>query len=182
MKGTTKKIKWTSSNTEIAKVSRKGKVTAKKIGSATITAKIGARKLKCKVTVKPASEADSVITIVNTERKKRGLNPLSKNSLLTSAAKVRAKEITTYFSHTRPNGTSCFTAISSSYPYRALGENIAYGYRDPDHVMNGWMNSPGHRANILSSSYEEIGVAMYELNGRKYWVQIFGSQRNTSYF
>lgn len=176
VKGTTKKIKWSSSNSAIVKVNQKGKITAKKSGTATITAKIGSKKLKCTVNVKSVSETDIVITIVNSERKKKGLAPLSKNTLLTEAANIRAKEIASYFSHTRPNGSMCFTAISSSYRYRTVGENIAYGYVNPTDVMNGWMNSPGHRSNILHANFEEIGVGMYEVNGRKYWVQMFGSQ------
>lgn len=57
--------------------------------------------------------------------------------------------------------------------YRTAGENIAYGQSTPAEVMNGWMNSSGHRANILKSDFKEIGIAAFYKNGRYYWVQLF---------
>lgn len=180
VKNTTKKVKWSSSDKSVAKVSAKGLVTAKKSGSATITAKVGKQKLKCTITVKAksGSAADDVIRLVNRQRAKNGLPALKKNTLLTKAAQKRAKELRQLFSHTRPNGTSCFTAVSPDYHYYYLGENIAAGYPDASSVMNGWMNSPGHRANILNKNYTEIGVAVFDDNNYKYWVQIFGSRGN----
>lgn len=177
---TSKKVKWSSSNKSVAKVNAKGVVTAKKAGTAIITAKIGNKKLKCTITVKSgtagSTEADKVITLVNQYRAANGVSSLKKHTLLTKAAEIRAKELKQLFSHTRPDGTSCFTAVSPDYHYYYLGENIAAGYPDADSVMNGWMNSPGHRANILNKNYTEIGVAVFEYNGYKYWVQIFGSR------
>lgn len=175
VKYTTKKVKWSSSKKSVASV-KKGVVTAKKAGTCVITAKVSGKKYKCKITVKPSkdAEADAVIALVNKERKNAGLSSLSKNDYLTAAARTRAKELKTLFSHTRPDGSDCFSAISSKYRYSWLGENIAMGYTSPESVMNGWMNSPGHRSNILSANFSEIGVAMYEYNGYKYWVQVFG--------
>ena len=109
--------------------------------------------------------------LVNTERQKAGLSPLTLDSTLSANAKLRAQEIVTHFSHTRPNGTQFSTAIT--IPWRTVGENIAWGQRTPQEVMNGWMNSKGHRDNILKSSYTKLGVGVYESGGRLYWVQLF---------
>ena len=101
------------------------------------------------------------------------------NDTLNAAADKRAKELTQLFSHTRPNGESCFSILSEKkyqVNYRSAGENIAAGYTDAADVMNGWMNSPGHRANILSDSYDQVGIGYYyDVNApyRYYWVQIF---------
>lgn len=121
--------------------------------------------------------AEAVIELVNKEREKNGLNPLEMNETLMGCCEIRAEELVEKFSHTRPDGSSCYTVAEGEYSYSAMGENIAEGYTSPEHVMNGWMNSFGHRANILKEGYEEIGVGCYIHNGRKYWVQLFGSQR-----
>jgi len=182
VKNTSKKVKWSSNKKSVATVTNKGVVRAKKKGTAIITAKVGKKKYKCKVTVKAKTNAanpktEQVRTLVNQERNKLGIESLKSNTLLTNAANIRAKEIAELFSHTRPDGTSCFTAISSDYKYRCLGENIAYGYSlSADGVMGLWMNSPGHRSNILNSNFTEIGIGCYESNGYCYWVQMFGSQ------
>ena len=121
-----------------------------------------------------AGYAEEVIRLVNVERAKYGLSALSENGNAASAAKVRAKEIVSLFSHTRPNGKSCFTVADEiGFRYRSAGENIAYGQRSPAEVVNAWMNSEGHRANILSTSFSGIGVACYEQGGVLYWAQFF---------
>ncbi|MBR2109342.1 MAG: hypothetical protein IJ932_05290 [Ruminococcus sp.] len=115
-----------------------------------------------------------VIKLVNAERAKQGLSALSKNDGAVNAARVRAKEIVSSFSHTRPDGRSCFTAASDlGVTYRTAGENIAYGYSTPAQVVNGWMNSEGHRKNILSKSFNKIGVGCYSSSGVLYWSQFF---------
>lgn len=115
-----------------------------------------------------------VVTLVNTERAKYGLKALSIDSGAVSVAHIRAKEIVRSFSHTRPDGRSCFTAAADSgLSYRMAGENIAYGYAAPAQVVKGWMNSEGHRKNILSSSFTKIGVGCYESSGVLYWSQFF---------
>jgi uncharacterized protein YkwD len=88
---------------------------------------------------------------------------------------VRAEELIQSFSHTRPDGTSCFTAFDEfGVDYRAAGENIAAGQKTPEDVVNSWMNSSGHRANILSENFTAIGVGVAEdVNGTLYWVQMF---------
>ena len=88
---------------------------------------------------------------------------------------MRAREIEGAFSHTRPNGSSFSTALKEQgASYRAAGENIAYGQRSAEQVMEGWMNSSGHRANILSAQYTAIGVGVYRsASGTLHWVQLF---------
>ena len=116
----------------------------------------------------------AVYEIVNRERAKNGLSALNYRYDLQTAANKRAEEIVTSFSHTRPNGSSCFTVLSEyGITYRAVGENIAAGQRTPEEVMNGWMNSQGHRANILNSNFTGIAVGVKTIGSTKYWVQIF---------
>ncbi len=118
--------------------------------------------------------AQQVINMVNEERAKAGLSPVQQADSITQAANVRAREIVTNFSHTRPDGSSFSTALrQAGVSYMGSGENIAYGQRTPQEVMDGWMNSAGHRANILNPNYKNIGIGFYETNGVKYWVQLF---------
>lgn len=116
-----------------------------------------------------SSEAAQVIRLVNEERAKQGLAPLTQSAELTRAACVRAEEIVSKFSHTRPDGTAWSTVSSAAY-----GENIAKGQRDAERVMAAWMSSSGHKANILRESYGSIGVCAYKVGGTIYWVQLFG--------
>ena len=117
--------------------------------------------------------AMQVAGIVNRERAANGLAPLKYSDKLSEAALVRAEEIQSVFSHTRPNGTRCFTAVTEAgINYRSVGENIAYGQRTPEEVMNSWMNSSGHRANILGA-YDYIGIGVTYKNGTYYWSQFF---------
>ena len=114
-----------------------------------------------------------VLALVNEERAKHGLQSLTYDSLVSSAANIRAKEIKSLFSHTRPDGRSCFTALDEvGYSYRKAGENIAYGQKSAKEVMSAWMNSEGHRANILGD-YTYIGIGVYESGGTIYWSQFF---------
>ena len=119
--------------------------------------------------------ADAVVELVNAERAKAGLSPLSVNSDVAEAAQIRAQEIKGTFSHTRPDGSSFSTVLSQTgVSYRGVGENIAYGQNTPEAVMQGWMNSSGHRANILNKDFTSIGVGHYEdASGTDYWTQIF---------
>ena len=118
----------------------------------------------------PNNEAQ-VVEIVNSERAKLGIAPLEIDGSLMKSCEIRAKEIVTKFSHERPNGESCFTVIETKYGY--AGENIAYGQKNAEEVMIGWMKSEGHRNNIISDNYTHIGVGCYEENNRFYWVQLF---------
>lgn len=123
------------------------------------------------------SYAEQVLSIVNARRAEAGLAPLTMNYTLVSAAKVRAAETVQSFSHTRPNGTGCFTAFDEAgVGYSGAGENIAAGQWSPDSVMNSWMNSEGHRANILDGRFTQIGIACYydpDSQYGYYWVQCF---------
>lgn len=118
----------------------------------------------------------AVLELVNAARAEDGKSPLTLNDALCGVAQLRAEEIVQSFSHTRPNGSSCFTAIQEAgISYHALGENIAAGQRGPAAVMDSWMNSEGHRANILSGNFSSIGIG-YVSSGSgygHYWVQMF---------
>ncbi len=116
-----------------------------------------------------------VLKIVNKERLADGQPAIGMFMDLQKASGVRAKEIISLFSHDRPDGSSCFTVLADYDIYRTCaGENIAVGYGSASAVMEGWMNSPGHCANILNGSYKHIGVG-YQTGGSygKNWVQLF---------
>lgn len=118
--------------------------------------------------------ASQVAALVNAERAKYGLSALTVDTKVQQAALVRAKETAQSFSHTRPNGSSFSTALTEAgVSYRTAGENIAYGQSTPQQVMNAWMNSSGHRANILNANYTTIGVGYTVINGTAYWAQLF---------
>ena len=114
-------------------------------------------------------KAYDVISRVNSERKKNGIGALSTDQVLMDAALVRAAENVLYFEHARPNGMSW----SSVHP-KVSGENLAKGSANTSKIMNMWMDSDGHRENILRSSFSSIGVAVIEHEGTFYWVQLFG--------
>ncbi len=125
-------------------------------------------------TASDASQEAAVVRLVNEARAQNGLSALTVDAKLSAAARVRAGEIRQSFAHTRPNGTSFSTAMTQAgASFRAAGENIAYGQKDANAVMNSWMNSSGHRANILGSQYGRIGVAAVNNGGTIYWVQLF---------
>ncbi len=124
------------------------------------------------------SEAQlEVLRLVNVEREKVGLAPLSYYVEGQAAGDLRAEEIRTSFSHTRPNGSSCFTALHEvGIPYYyAAGENIALGHSTPEEVVEAWMNSDGHRANILSEHFTHLIVGVNGTVGQHgvAWVQLF---------
>lgn len=121
------------------------------------------------------SYAEQVVKLVNEERAKEGLAALSIDKNVEKAALIRAKEIQSSFSHTRPNGSSFSTALQESgVSYRGAGENIAWGQKTPEQVVEGWMNSPGHRANIMNEKFTKIGVGnLQNSTGTQYWVQLF---------
>jgi uncharacterized YkwD family protein/spore coat assembly protein SafA len=118
-----------------------------------------------------------VVQLVNQERAKQNLPALKANQELSKVARLKSQDmlVKNYFSHTSPTYGSPFKMMETfGIKYSAAGENIAMGQRSPEEVMNSWMNSPGHRANILSRAFTEIGVG-YAKNsaGKNYWTQMF---------
>ena len=115
-----------------------------------------------------------VVRLVNLERAKAGLSPLEYDWQLSRVARYKSEDMqkNKYFSHTSPTYGSPFNMMKSfGISYKTAGENIAKGYQTPSAVVNGWMNSKGHRANILNSSFTHIGVG-YVASGN-YWTQMF---------
>lgn len=149
----------------------------------TTPAKTTTRAVTTTKTTTPASTSSlnsssfisEVVRLVNIERAKENLSPLSESSELDGAANIRANEIITKFAHQRPDGREWYTVLSESgISYNASGENIAAGQKTPAEVVEGWMNSPGHRANIMSKNFNKIGVGY--VTGGSYghnWVQLF---------
>ncbi len=121
------------------------------------------------------SFAQEVVRLVNEERAKVGLPGLVSEADIEAAALVRAKEIEVSFSHTRPNGSGFSTALrEQGVSFMGAGENIAWGQRTPQEVVTGWMNSEGHRTNILNAKFTKIGVGYYQnAAGVNYWTQLF---------
>lgn len=118
-----------------------------------------------------------VIALVNTERTSRGLNALSGNTSLSDVATRKSQDMADlgYFDHTSPTYGSPFDMMKQfGIHYTTAGENIAMGQTTPEQVMNGWMNSEGHRANILNAAFTQIGVGIAKnADGRLYWTQMF---------
>nr|WP_315023284.1 CAP domain-containing protein [uncultured Aminipila sp.] len=123
------------------------------------------------------SYEQQVVNIVNQERAKEGLAPLTLNAKLSNVAETKAEDMRdkNYFSHTSPTYGSPFDMMKQfGITYTAAGENIAKGQKTPQDVMTAWMNSSGHRANIMNSNYQQIGVGyVTDSNGTTYWVQEF---------
>ncbi|WP_461204525.1 CAP domain-containing protein [Clostridium sp. DL1XJH146] len=120
---------------------------------------------------------DEVARLVNIERSKQGLPSLKLNWQLSRVARYKSQDMINknYFSHTSPTFGDPFKMIKDfGINYRTAGENIAYGQNSAQEVMNGWMNSQGHRSNILNSNFSQIGVGLsIDQSGRKYWTQMF---------
>lgn len=123
-----------------------------------------------------ALEAE-VVRLVNAERAKRGLSTLKHNWEVSRVARYKSQDMIDkrYFAHQSPTYGSPFVMLDNfGIKFSAAGENIAYGQRTPAEVMNAWMNSPGHRSNILSATYNQIGVGVAKAaNGTFYWTQMF---------
>ena len=118
--------------------------------------------------------AVEVLNLVNAERAKVGAPPLRLANDLQQSASIRAREIVQLFSHTRPDGSDCFTAMRNRG--RTCGENIAAGHATAAETVEQWMNSQGHRENILNPAFRELGVGYaYEdySTYHHYWVQLF---------
>ena len=115
--------------------------------------------------------ATTAFNIVNQKRSAAGLSILNWNDQLTQAALVRAKEIVDVFSHSRPNGDAWYTVDSTVM----FGENLAKLYNTGESVVDAWMASPTHAANIMDGGFKSVGIAVYQApNGNYYWAQEFG--------
>ncbi|MDR2753256.1 MAG: CAP domain-containing protein [Oscillospiraceae bacterium] len=129
--------------------------------------------------------AAEVLRLVNVERAAAGLPAVAGTiATLHSAAQKRAKEASVVWSHTRPNGSDCFTVLEEvglvqMTHYIACGENLAYGQASPAQVVKGWMLSADHRKNILGD-YTHLGVGVFEKNDTLYWAQMFIKEPPTS--
>ncbi|MDO5422522.1 MAG: leucine-rich repeat protein [Eubacteriales bacterium] len=127
---------------------------------------------KVTITVEESySKAFEVLNLVNEERTKAGLSELKMDQELLEAAMLRAAETVLYWDHTRPSGRDCFTASSLM-----CAENIAAGSTTAEGVMKQWMNSAGHKANILTDGRQSIGIGCVIMDGSYYWVQCFGDE------
>lgn len=120
---------------------------------------------------------NQVIKLVNQARVNAGLQPFTANWELSRVARYKSQDMANkgYFNHTSPTYGSPFTMMQNfGIKFTAAGENIAMGQRTAQDVMNSWMNSPGHRSNILNPSFNQIGVGLAKnSNGTCYWTQQF---------
>ncbi len=120
--------------------------------------------------------AQEVIKLVNEIRAENGLGSLTSTPELMRTAQIRAEETATLFSHTRPDGSTCYTAFQENgVSNKTVGENIASGQMSPEEVMQSWMGSTIHRDNILSPKFKHIGVGCYQSGSGYgiYWTQCF---------
>ncbi len=134
----------------------------------------GAQQEAVKEKIIDSKLAQDLLLAVNQERAKVGVQPLVLDEELMEAAMIRVKELPISNSHTRPDGSRCFTVLKFHNAYK--GENIASGHSSVADVMEGWMDSPGHKANILNPHFTKLGVGyLYNADAtyRHYWTQIF---------
>jgi uncharacterized protein YkwD len=132
-----------------------------------------------------SSITNRVLALTNFHRQQSGLAPLKNNAILTAVAQSHTENMVVrdFYSHQAPDGSRSADRIRrAGYNYSFAAENIAAGYDSADAVVQGWMNSPGHRANIMNPNLQEIGVGFYfiandpgTVNYRYYWTQNFGT-------
>lgn len=113
--------------------------------------------------------ANDMLKFTNQEREKAGVPALKMDKELLEAAMTRAMELTLYFSHTRPDGSSCDTVSS-----KLFAENIIADYGTADYAIELWMGSSGHKANILGKNFKSVGIGCFKLGSKYYAVQCFG--------
>lgn len=122
----------------------------------------------------PEEGIAAVFALMNEERAARGVTELILDETLCEAAAVRAKELASVYDHVRPDGNICSAVLKEfGITYRTEGENIARKQNTAQKVMERWMGSPAHKANIINADFGRTGVGCYEENGVKYWVQLF---------
>lgn len=132
---------------------------------------------------KPATNVESnnsieaeVVRLVNIERQKQGLAPLKQSKELSNVAKTKSEDMAknNYFNHNSPTYGDPFSMIKNfGINYKTAGENIAKNYFSAESVVKGWVNSPGHRENILNPNFGTIGIGYVNINGTTYWTQMF---------
>jgi uncharacterized protein YkwD len=136
------------------------------------------------VTIAPSSPVDqAIVDLTNIERSRQGLGLLRIEERLSHAARLQAEQLgrAGRLDHVLPDAQYPRPEdrlAAAGYPWQAYGENLAFGYPDARSAVDGWMNSPGHRANIVGTAFTEIGVAhAADANGRIYYAQVFGKPR-----
>ncbi|MGX1135455.1 RNA polymerase sigma factor (sigma-70 family) [Streptomyces glaucescens] len=128
----------------------------------------------------PTGTVGQVVALVNKERAAAGCGPLTEDAQLNRAAQGHSDDMATrnFFDHTNPDGADPGQRTTAAgYRWSTYGENIARGQQTPQAVMESWMNSPGHRANILNCSFKDIGVGVHEGSGGPWWTQNFGARQ-----
>lgn len=136
------------------------------------------------VTISPSSPIDqAIVDLTNQERMRQGLGTLRMEARLSQAARLQAEQLVRAgrLDHVLPEAEYPRPEdrlAAAGYPWQAYGENLAFGYRDARSAVDGWMNSPGHRANIVGAAFTEIGAGhATDANGRIYYAQVFGRPR-----
>jgi RNA polymerase sigma factor (sigma-70 family) len=127
----------------------------------------------------PAGTVSQVVALVNKERAAAGCRPVTEDAQLEKAAQAHSDDMAArdFFEHTNPDGADPGQRITAAgYRWSTYGENIAEGQQTPQAVMDSWMNSPGHRANILNCSFKNIGVGVHNGGGGPWWTQDFGTK------
>lgn len=128
----------------------------------------------------PTGAVAQVVALVNKERSAAGCGPVAEDPLLDKAALGHSEDMDArdFFDHTNPDGADPGQRITAAgYTWSTYGENIAMGQQTPEAVMESWMNSPGHRANILNCAFKDIGVGVHEAPGGPWWTQNFGAKQ-----
>ncbi|TQK51071.1 uncharacterized protein YkwD [Streptomyces sp. SLBN-118] len=178
----------TASPTPSVKASAKPKRTASPTAAPKVQSKSGSSTGgSSRPTVRSGGDGGSsngaeaqVLSLVNKERAAAGCSPLTSNAKLTKAADDYSDVMADsgVMSHTGPDGSTMAGRVEAAgYAWSTLGENIAQGQSDAAAVMDAWMNSPGHRANILNCSFKEIGIGVHFGDGGPWWTQDFGASR-----
>ncbi|CAM5448208.1 hypothetical protein SCANM63S_01333 [Streptomyces canarius] len=127
----------------------------------------------------PTGTVAQVVALVNKERAAAGCGPVTEDPQLDKAAQGHSDDMAArgFFYHTDPDGDGPGERITAAgYRWSTYGENIAKGQQTPQAVMDSWMNSPGHRANILNCAFKDIGVGAHDGSGGPWWTQAFGAE------
>lgn len=128
-----------------------------------IAAELELRRRDTATAESPDSAEQAIVDAMNRERARHGLRPLRLERRLSLAAHDRAEDMFAkrYFNHVSPDGINPFTWVTRrGYRYSTIGENLALGLRSSDSIVDGWMRSPGHRQNILTRDFDEVGIAI----------------------